>query len=298
MKYLFSLTLLVITFSVSLAQAPGLEETSDAQPRVLHPGTISNDLPQWNNYFNRKLSIGLFTILVDGKSRIIYYPYVNEQFLEGEIFPFDDQFNYSDPWMNMEGDYMLMQANIGMDGKPSKQYHICESKNIDGEWTQPQPIKSIYGQKGNVGSPSLANNGNLYFNALNNGNGYDIFVLEKGKNKAVPLPNQINSRYLEGDFYIDADEKFIVFSSVDRDDSQGNSDLYIAFNEDGKWTNAVALCEGINTPAEEFSPYISLDRRSLVFTSNRNQGRGFLPTYNHYIIEIDLDTIRRTFSDE
>lgn len=293
---------MLLVFLVSIwfginAQTPDQLMEPDTEPTVLHPGTISNDLPQWNNYFNRKLSIGLFTILVDGKSKIICYPYVDEVFLEGELMPFDDQFNYSDPWINLEGDYMLMQANIGLDGKPTKNFNICESKRVKGQWTQPKPLASVYSQKGNAGSPSLTENGNLYFNAMNSSNGYDIFILEKGKSQPIALPEQINSKYFEGDFYIDSKEQFIVFSSIDRDDSKGNSDLYIAFKENGRWTKAVALFEGINTSAEEFSPYISMDRSKLVFTSNRNQGNGFIPTYNHFIIDIDLDNIRRSFSD-
>lgn len=297
MKHHIILVLLVSFWFGTKAQTPDPLVEPDAQPIVLHPGTISNDLPQWNNYFNRKLSIGLFTILVDGKSKIICYPYVNEVFLEGELMPFDDQFSYSDPWINLEGDYMLMQANIGLDGKPSKKFSICESKIVNGNWTQPKPLASVYNQNGNAGSPSLTENGNLYFNAMNSSNGYDIFMLEKGKSKPVALPEQINSKYFEGDFYIDSQEQFIVFSSIDRDDSKGNSDLYIAFKENGRWTKAVALFDGINTSAEEFSPYISMDRSKLVFTSNRNQSNGFIPTYNHFIIDIDLDTIRRSFSD-
>lgn len=267
------------------------------EPRVLHPGTFSNDLPQWNNFFNRKLSIGLCTILIDGRSKIIVYPYVNEKFEEGFLLPFDNKFDYSDPWINLEGDYMLLQANIGADGTPSKDFGIFESIYENGQWTQPRPLNEINKLSGNEGSPSLSNSGNLYFNAQNGANGYDIFVLKKAESKPIALPESINSKYFEGDFYVDRDEEFIVFSSSDRPDGKGESDIYISFFQDGKWTQAKAFESGINTDADEFSPYISMDKTKLIFTSNRLNPYGLIPTYNHFIIEIDLESIRNYIGD-
>ena len=88
-----------------------------------------------------------------------------------------------------------------------------------------------------------------------------------------------------------------MFSSADRPDGQGSTDLYISFNENGRWTKAVSLGNRINTAAEEFSPYVSMDRRFLVFTSNRNYPDGLIPSYNHFIVEIDLDRIKQHFGD-
>ncbi|HEY9116419.1 MAG TPA: hypothetical protein VIN11_01260 [Roseivirga sp.] len=291
------ITLLVGTSLQSIAQNNTIPSQQPEEPRVLHPGTFSNDLPQWNNYFNRKLSIGICTRLVDGKSKIIVYPYVNEKFEKGFFLPFDEKFNYSDPWMNIEGDYMLLQANIGVDGNPIDDFGICESRYIDGQWTQPEPLPNINKLKGNEGSPSLAHSGNLYFNAQNGNQGYDIFVLKKGETQPIALPEAINSKYFEGDFYVDREEQFIVFSSSDRPDGKGETDIYISFFDNGKWTQAKAFERGINTDADEFSPYISMDRTKLIFTSNRNNPFSLIPTYNHFIIEIDLENIRSHFGD-
>lgn len=267
-------------------------------PTVLHEGTISQDLPQWNNYFNRKLSLGLFTQLIDGKTRIVFYPYKEEQFLEGQLLPFDSQFNYADPWINLEGDYMLMQANIDEEGELSEDYNICESFYTEDGWTQPKAVKSLSELSGNEGSPAKTKNGSLYFNALTKEGDYNIYRLAKGSNEPEMLPTAINSPYFEGDFYIDQDEKFIIFTSSDRPDSKGGSDLYISFKENGRWTKAVALGEGINTDAEEMSPYVSMDRKSLVFTSNRNNPNSLVPSYNHFIVEFDLTETKSSRGEE
>lgn len=296
-KVITLLFLVLVIATQTFAQNTVIVNDQSEKPRVLHPGTLSNDMPQWNNYFNRKLSIGLCTQLVDGTSRIIVYPYVNEQFEEGSFLPFDIKFNYSDPWINLEGDYMLLQANIGADGEPSEEFGICESKFIEGEWTQPKPLYNINKLPGNEGSPTLDSQGNLYFNAQNGNSGYDIFVLKKGETQPVALPAAINSKYFEGDFYVDKDQQFIVFSSSDRPDSKGETDIYISFNQNGEWTTAKAFGNEINTDAEEFSPYISMDRTKLIFTSNRNNPFGLVPSYNHFIIEINLEQIKRHFTD-
>ena len=296
MKYIMTLF-----FALSLLNSPSNERyniaNQDTEPTLLHPGTISQDLPQWNNYFNRKLSIGLFTQLKGNTTRIIYYPYVNGQFLEGEYLPFDPQFNYSDPWINLEGDYMLMQADIDQNGGKSQQFNICESFYTEKGWTQPRPIKALANVNGNEGSPSLTKNGDLYFNAKNDEGDFDIFVLKKGAKEPEVLPQAINSNYYEGDFYIDGEEQFIIFSSAGRSNSQGDSDLYISFKEKGEWTDSVPLNKGINSEAEDFSPYVSMDRTKLIFTSNRLNSTSLRPSYNHFIVDINLNEMKKFYLD-
>ena len=211
--------LLIISYFLALPVTSSDYYKTSNNPEILFEGTLSNDLPQWNNYFNRRKMFGLFTQMEGSSSRIIKYNYRNDNFQEGVFLPFDEKFNYSDPWINKEGDYMLLQANIGLSGIVSDQFKICESFLTDQGWTQPTPIPELVNHKSNEGSPSLAKNGNLYFNALNENGDYDIFVLRNGRDKPETLSKNINSGNYEGDFFMDDKEQFIVFSSANRNDS-------------------------------------------------------------------------------
>lgn len=82
-------------------------------PKILSPGMVSNNQSQWNNYFNTKDSIGFFTKWEEGRSRIMTYPYVNDTFRSPKAMPFDERFNYADPWISVDGKHMMFQANIG-----------------------------------------------------------------------------------------------------------------------------------------------------------------------------------------
>lgn len=289
--------LLIISYFLALPVTSSDYYKTSNNPEILFEGTLSNDLPQWNNYFNRRKMFGLFTQMEGSSSRIIKYDYRNDDFQEGVFLPFDEKFNYSDPWINKEGDYMLLQANIGLSGIVSDQFKICETFLTDQGWTQPTPIPELVNHNSNEGSPSLAKNGNLYFNALNENGDYDIFVLRNGNDEPEALSKNINSGNYEGDFFMDDKEQFIVFSSANRNDSQGGSDLYISFNIETGWTPAIPLNKGINTNGEDFSPYITNDRKQLIFTSNRNNSMSLRPSFNHYIIDFDILEIKYLLID-
>ncbi len=278
------LLLSVLSLSLLLSSVPYYWSAPENNPQLLFEGSLSDNLPQWNNYFNRKNRFGLFTQMDGSASRIIRYDYANDTFQEGQFLPFD-------------GDYMLVQSNISALGDPQDEFKICESFLTNDGWTQPAPIPELVDNNKNEGSPSLVLSGNLYFNALSESGDYDIFVLKNGSDKPEALSRNINSTTFEGDFFIDDKEQFIVFSSANRLDSQGGTDLYISFKTEKGWTPALALDKGINTEGEDFSPYITNDRKQLIFTSNRNNTTTLRPSYNHYIIDFDIQELKSLYID-
>lgn len=262
-------------------------------PKILSPGVVSNNESQWNNYFHTKDSIGFFTKWEEGKSRIMTYPYINGAFHNPKPMPFDDRFNYADPWISVDGKHMMFQANIGSNGQISKEYQLFESFFINQKWSKPEPLVIPNAMKGNKGCPVLTHSGNLYFTALSGHENYDIFMLRKGSDTPEPLGTAINSRHYEGGFYMDPNENFIVFSSANRSEGIGKSDLYVSFRKNGIWQPSRRLDNSINSSEEEISPYITEDGKFLIFTSNREAPYAMIPKYNHYYISIDLPSWER-----
>lgn len=152
------------------------------------------------------------------------------------------------------------------------------------------PLTIPNGIKGNKGCPVLTDSGNLYFTARSGHENYDIFILRKGSDTPEPLSAAINSRHYEDGFYMDSKENFIVFSSANRTEGMGKSDLYVSFRKNGVWQPSRRLDNSINSSEEEISPYTTEDRKFLIFTSNREAPYAMVPKYNHYYISIDLQS--------
>jgi OmpA-OmpF porin, OOP family len=75
--------------------------------------------------------------------------------------------------------------------------------------------------------------------------------------------------------YFLANNRKILLQSVERDDSHGDRDIYVSFlQSDNKWSEPVNLGSVINTAAEETSPFLATDDKTLYFSSRGFSGYG------------------------
>ena len=140
-------------------------------------------------------------------------------------------------------------------------------------WGESQKI-DFGGDLGGVGTfPSVAANGNLYFNGSHDSPSSDIYVsrYENGR-YATPenLGPAVNSD--AGDFhpFISPDESYILFDSIREEDSFGGNDLFFSIRlEDGSWSPARNLGSAVNTPFGDMRPFVTADRAYLFFASSR-----------------------------
>jgi Tol biopolymer transport system component len=146
------------------------------------------------------------------------------------------------------------------------------------DWSQPTPLKGV-----NSGASewhlSMTDDGVIYFASERelgtsawNGDIYmgvaegDSFV------NVTKLPYPINTEYHESDPLIAPDGSFLIFHSNRPGGFGGESmgvvhcDLYISFNEDGKWTDPVNMGAKINTTGIEMAPALTPDGKYLLFT--------------------------------
>lgn len=94
--------------------------------------------------------------------------------------------------------------------------------------------------------------------------------LENGQyTKVVKLSEPINTKYVDGDPFIAADESYIIFVS-DRPGGLGKHDFYISFQKKhGSWTIPKSLGKDINSKANDVCPLVTPDNRFFFFLSNR-----------------------------
>ena len=75
-------------------------------------------------------------------------------------------------------------------------------------------------------------------------------------------------------FYLASDWKTLILS-IERDDSQGNKDLYVCFKTDeNEWSEPLNLGTIINTEFNEATPFLSADMTTLYFSSNGHETYG------------------------
>ena len=90
---------------------------------------------------------------------------------------------------------------------------------------------------------------------------------------ALNIINDYN--YAEKANYFLADNRKTLLMSVERDDSQGDRDLYVTFmNADSSWSEPVNLGDVVNSAGEESAPFLASDDKTLYFSSTGFSGYG------------------------
>lgn len=90
---------------------------------------------------------------------------------------------------------------------------------------------------------------------------------------ALNIINDYN--YAEKANYFLADTRKTLLMAVERDDTQGDRDLYVAFmKSDSSWTEPLNLGDVVNTAGEESAPFLASDDKTLYFSSNGFSGYG------------------------
>jgi outer membrane protein OmpA-like peptidoglycan-associated protein len=94
-----------------------------------------------------------------------------------------------------------------------------------------------------------------------------------GKPVALNIADDYN--YAEKANYFLANNRKTLLMSVERDDTQGDRDLYVTFMKaDSSWTQPLNLGDVLNTAGEESAPFLEADDTTLYFSSNGFSGYG------------------------
>lgn len=154
--------------------------------------------------------------------------------------------------------------------------YFIERADQNKPWSEPQNIGAPINTDGGENYPSVANNGNLYFFACDTARGFggcDIYRsnFKDGQYlKPVNLGDSINTTMHDWDAFIAPDENYIIFSSLNREDTYGRMDLYISFKmKNGTWSLSKNMGLEVNSTFDEICPTVTMDGKYLFFTSRR-----------------------------
>ncbi|WP_281233760.1 hypothetical protein [Flavobacterium gelatinilyticum] len=208
----------------------------------------------------------------------------------------DQKFREIDPFISPDGNTILYNS------RKSPQKNASDDKDLDiwmvrrskGKWGKPFALGEI-NSNDNETYATMTANGNIYFGLRSDQKGYggnDIYVSRfvKGKyQKPVNLGYPINTKNDQGNSYISPDENYMIFSSDGQTSGFGQSDLYISFNLNGKWTLPLNLGDGINSEQNDFCPVV-FNHDTLLFA--RSEKTGDHLTENIYTGTINIPFLR------
>lgn len=162
---------------------------------------------------------------------------------------------------------------------------IFSSTFSNGSWSKatrmPEPLNS----NDNEGAECISQDGRImFFTACNRPDGggrCDLYMcIRRGDTWGKPrnLGPQVNSNSWEGQPSFSIDGKTLYFVS-NRKGGFGGMDIWKTVFENGHWSEPVNLGPQVNTAANEMSPFIHNDDKTLYFASEGHMGMGGLDIF-------------------
>jgi len=174
--------------------------------------------------------------------------------------------------------------------KDDEDIWFSERDSLSGDWQVAKNIGRPLNNNGPNFISSISRDGNTMLLLLGNAyysknrmtQGVSMSVKQEdgswGRPKNLDILNDYNMSP-KANYFLTSDMKSIVMS-VQRKDSYGDRDLYVIFlQEDGSWSQPLNLGEQLNSAAEEGSPFLASDGKTMFFSSKGFSGYGGYDIY-------------------
>jgi glyoxylase-like metal-dependent hydrolase (beta-lactamase superfamily II)/Tol biopolymer transport system component len=174
----------------------------------------------------------------------------------------------NEPHITPDGRKLYFGSFRQAQGEERAEYGIWVTEKTNGGWSEAH-------KHGPGMFVSSSRGGDLFMTDVTNiaGGGIIRYPFRDGAlGQPEKLGGGVNSPKPGAHAFIAPDESFIVFDSYQRPGGQGGEgDLWVCFlNEDGTWGEALNLGDNVNTPATNFCPSISPDRKYLFYSTCRD----------------------------
>ena len=174
------------------------------------------------------------------------------------------------PSLTIDGEKMIFTKRI------NRNEDFYESDRVNGKWGKAFPLPgNINSSTFNEGAQNISQDGTwLVFTGCNFPEGlgscdlYISYLTKTGWSEPKNLGRNVNSEFWESTPSLSPDKKDLYFSS-NVPGGFGGKDIWVCHrNEDGTWSEPLNLGPTINTSADESTPFIHADNRTLYFNSN------------------------------
>lgn len=174
----------------------------------------------------------------------------------------DLRFKQIDPAFSPDGNAILFNTLASSENS----YDIYITRKTLTGWNSPEKLSDSINTVSSDFFATMSKQGNIYFTKRIKSN--DIYVsyfVNNEYRKAVLLDTTINTAGNESNPYISPNEDFIIFFA-DYTNGFGDSDLYISFKKQNKWSYPINLGSEINSKLGEFCPGIDFDGGLFLFS--------------------------------
>ncbi|MEP2668624.1 MAG: hypothetical protein ABJH04_06510 [Cyclobacteriaceae bacterium] len=275
--FIILISLLVLSTSCQDSEKSNLTLLSDQIPTdtalVFSPDIISTDNFEFAITFSPEMDELYFTRRKPDEKNVVYQMQLSDgKWSDPELAFFTPDSGWDfEPHINPKGDLLYFGSVRPLNDtiQPSGLHQWVSKKSTNG-WSNPMPMEEPFDDR-IIMYLTSSENGNLYFTSGEQGDKPEDWVIynsvnEDGQYASVNrMGNEINftGKYIAHP-YISPDESYIIYDG-EGTEGYGDNDLYISFNKNGKWTEAVNLGPQVNTDQTEMCPSVSPDGRYLFF---------------------------------
>ena len=208
-------------------------------------------------------------------STILYTKETNGVWSKPEVAPFaeDAKYKYIEPCISHDGKKLFFSSNKTNDDSTSgkNDFDIWVVDRVGDVWGKPHNLGNPISTSAPEFFPSPTKDGTIYFTRETE-NRTSLIMRSKfvdGKYmEAEKLPDQINFGADRFNAFINPDESFLIVSVFRAKEGKGATDYYIVFrNPDDTWNEPINMGDKINSPLNEYSPYVSPDGKYFFFMS-------------------------------
>jgi hypothetical protein len=212
---------------------------------------------------------------VDGRNfwTLMSSAYVDGAWTRPDTLPFSNKFSDYGAYPSPDGQFLYFSSRrpiLSTENKMKGDYDLWVS--LRKEERLNDPIRLADGINTNLEEYSVAvTNTNLIIcSERNDSLGMtDLFIVPRSEemdvfNSKKNLGKQVNSKFYEGNCFMDPDETVLVFNFYGQGDG-ANEDIYVSFKKENNWTSPKKLNSLVNTTANEFVYWISRDKSTLFF---------------------------------
>lgn len=180
--------------------------------------------------------------------------------------------------------FTVKQPVGGVEGSPEVEDFYYSSKDPEtGQWRPRRRMSQFFNTRGNEGAMYISPDRSfLVFAACGRADAIgtcDLYIsYSKGDGWTTPenMGERVNSRRWDSHPTIAGDSRTIYFVS-NRSGGMGGSDIYKTRRlSNGEWSYPQNLGSTINTPGDEYYPFIHPDNNTLYFSSEGHMGMGGL----------------------
>ena len=217
--------------------------------------------------------------------------YVNDHWSTPEALSFSGKNLDYAPRLDSTGKRMLFASSRPLPDGTHGGIRIWEAERTAAGWGEPRPLPPPVNPPGShwSGHPSVADDGTLYFSSDHDGPGtihiYRSRFVNGHYSEPEKLGPEINSEFNDAQPYVSPNGKVLIFASTGSGEPPFHrrpkeimgggkpyprGDLYVSFDQNGRWTPARHLEHNINTEAEEEYPFLTPDGKYLFFSSERS----------------------------